>query len=120
MWPAPTPDLATLGRETGLTWGWLGGPSSQVSVREEGAGFPEAQTLWPAGLICSSSSATNLHGLPSRNLCLLAHKTGLTVAPHRIVVRAGQDGTRAAMLLLAISPPSPHPSWVWGQGICQS
>lgn len=95
--------------------GW---PLLPASLREEGAGLPKAQALRSGGLICSSSFATNLHGLPSLSLCLLVHKTGLTVAPHRTVVRAERDGVRGPRCCSkSLAHPSPHPSWGWGQGL---
>lgn len=95
-------------------------PLLPVSLREAGAGLPKAQALRSGGVICSCSFATNLHALPSLSLCLLVHKTGLTVAPRRIVVRAGRDGVRSPMLLQAISPPlTPSPLGV-GAGYAQS
>lgn len=88
-------------------------PLGPVSLREEGAGLPKAQALRSGGFICSSSSATNLHGRPSLSLCLLVHKTGLTVAPHRIVERAERDGVRGPDAAPSQSP-TPHPIPVGG------
>lgn len=64
---ALTPDLAALARHS-KTEAQLGdgeaARSFHVSLREDGA-----QALGSEGLVCSCSSATNLHALPSLSLC---------------------------------------------------
>lgn len=64
---------------------------SQVSLMEEGAGLPEVRAQGSEGLISSSSSAMNLHALPSLSLCLLVCKMGL-IGP--FFQGCGEDWTR--------------------------